>query len=139
MPLRPVLEIDMAEFRTMQKLMIKVQDKERKTLTEQIQQAEKEIAEKLDKLPNILREDSYTDVQAFMATIRKAEAAMEQYNRDLAAWERQVREKQKPAKKEQAKPPERKSVLKRLRQLQAEGRERNQPKRRKKSFDRDSR
>lgn len=75
----------MAEFRTMQKLMIKVQDKERKTLTEQIQQAEKEIAEKLDKLPNILREDSYTDVQAFMATIRKAEAAMEQYNRDLAA------------------------------------------------------
>ncbi len=54
-------------------------------LTEQIQQAEKEIAEKLDKLPNILREDSYTDVQAFMATIRKAEAAVEQYNRDLAA------------------------------------------------------
>ena len=85
MPPKPVLEIDMAEFRTMQKLMIKVQDKERKTLTEQIQQAEKEIAEKLDKLPNILREDSYTDVQAFMATIRKAEAAMEQYNRDLAA------------------------------------------------------
>ena len=33
---------------------------------------------------------------------------------------RQVREKRKPAKKEQAKPPERESVLKRLRQLQAE-------------------
>ena len=34
-----------------------------------------------------------------MATYRKAEAVVEQYNRDLVAWERQVREKQKPAKK----------------------------------------
>ena len=66
-------------------------------------------------------------------------AVVEQYNRDLAAWERQVREKQKPAQKEQAKPPERESVLKRLRQLQAEGKQRNQPRQRKKSFDRDSR
>ena len=57
----------------------------------------------------------------------------------LPAWERQVREKQKPAQKEQAKPPERESVLKRLRQLQAEGKQRNQPRQRKKSFDRDSR
>ena len=65
--------------------------------------------------------------QAFMATYRKAEAVVEQYNRDLAAWERQVREKQKPAQKEQAKPPRRESVLKRLRQLQAEGR-RQKPK-----------
>ena len=81
MPPKPVLEIDMAEFRTMQKLMIKAQDKakeirhlqdtvlpklkrqladtkgifkgkERKALTEQIQRTEKEIAEKLDKLPD---------------------------------------------------------------------------------------
>ena len=167
MPPKPVLEIDMAEFRTMQKLMIKAQDKakeirhlqdmvlpklkqqladtkgifkgkERKALTEQIQRTEKEIAEKLDKLPDVLKEDGYPDVQAFMATYRKAEA-VEQYNRDLAAWERQVREKQKPAQKEQAKPPERESVLKRLRQLQAEGKQRNQPRQRKKSFDRDSR
>ena len=154
----------MAEFRTMQKLMIKAQDKakeirhlqdtvlsklkqqladtkgifkgkERKALTEQIQRTEKEIAEKLDKLPDVLKEDGYPDVQAFMATYRKAEAVVEQYNRDLAAWERQVREKQKPAQKEQAKPPERKSVLKRLRQLQAVGRQRSQPKR--KSHDRE--
>ena len=81
-----------------------------------------------------------------MATYRKAEAVVEQYNRDLAAWERQVREKQKPAQKkqkpaqkEQAKPPERESILKRLRQLQVEGKQRNQPRQRKKSFDRDSR
>lgn len=168
MPPKPVLEIDMAEFRTMQKLMIKAQDKakeirhlqdtvlpklkqqladtkgifkgkERKALTEQIQRTEKEIAEKLDKLPDVLKEDGYPDVQAYMATYRKAEAVVEQFNRDLAAWEQQVMEKQKPAKKEQAKPPERESVLKRLRQLQAEGKQRNQPRQRKKSFDRDSR
>ena len=168
MPPKPTLDINMAEFRTMQKLMIKAQDKakeirhlqdtvlpklkqqladtkrifkgkERKALTEQIQRTEKEIAEKLDKLPDVLKEDGYPDVQAYMATYRKAEAVVEQFNRDLAAWEQQVREKQKPAKKEQAKPPERESVLKRLRQLQAEGKQRNQPRQRKKSFDRDSR
>ena len=69
--------------------------KERKALTEQIQRTEKKIAENLDKLPDVLKEDGYPDVQAFMATYRKAEAVVEQYNRDLAAWERQVREKQK--------------------------------------------
>ena len=156
MPPKPTLDIDMAEFRHMRNLMIKAQGgakeirylqndvlpklktqladakglfkgKERKALSEQIQQTEKKIAAKLDKLPDILKEDGYPDVQAFMATYRKAEAVVEQYNRDLAAWERQVREKQKPAQKEQAKPPRRESVLKRLRQLQAEGR-RQKPK-----------
>ncbi len=110
---KPVLEIDMAEFRTMQKLMIKAQDKakeirhlqdtvlpklkqqlaetkgifqskERKALTEQIKRTEKGIAEKLDRLPDVLKEDGYPDVQAYMATYRKAEAVVEQFNRDLA-------------------------------------------------------
>ncbi len=168
MPPKPVLEIDMAEFRTMQKLMIKAQDKakeirhlqdtvlpklkeqltdtkgifkgkERKALTEQIQRIENEIAEKLDKLPDVLKEDGYPDVQAFMATYHKAEAVVENYNRELAEWERTVGENRRPAKKEQAKQPERESILKRLRQLQAEGKQRNQPRQRKKSFDRDSR
>ena len=150
MPPKPTLDINMAEFRTMQKLMIKAQDKakeirhlqdtvlpklkqqladtkgifkgkERKALTEQIQRTEKEIAEKLDKLPDVLKEDGYPDVQAFMATYRKAEAVVENYNRELAEWERKVREKGKPAEKEQSAPPGRESVLKRLRQLQAEG------------------
>jgi len=74
-----------------------------------------------------------------MATYRKAEAVVEQYNHDLAAWECQVRRKQKPSQKEQTKPPERESVLKRLRKLQTEGRERSQPRQRKKSFGRGSR
>ena len=67
--------------------------KERKVLTEQIQQAEQEIDRRLDKLPDILRENGYPDVQAFIATCREAEAVVEQYNRSLAEWERQVKEK----------------------------------------------
>ena len=149
MPPKPTLDINMAEFRTMQKLMIKAQDKakeirhlqdtvlpklkqqladtkgifkgkERKALTEQIQRTEKEIAEKLDKLPDVLKEDGYPDVQAFMATYRKAEAVVEQYNRDLAAWEREVRENRRPAEKERLTPPEKKSIRDQLRRLQAE-------------------
>ena len=166
MPPKPTLDINMAEFRTMQKLMIKAQDKakeirhlqdtvlpklkqqladtkgifkgkERKALTEQIQRTEKEIAEKLDKLPDVLKEDGYPDVQAFMATYRKAEAVVEQYNRDLAAWEREVRENRIPAEKERLTPPEKKSIRDQLRRLQAESRQRSQPKR--KSHDRESR
>ncbi len=166
MPPKPTLDINMAEFRTMQKLMIKAQDKakeirhlqdtvlpklkqqladtkgifkgkERKALTEQIQRTEKEIAEKLDKLPDVLKEDGYPDVQAFMATYRKAEAVVEQYNRGLAVWEREVRENRRPAEKERLTPPEKKSIRDQLRRLQAESRQRSQPKR--KSHDRESR
>ena len=160
MPPKPTLDIDMAEFRNMRNLMIRVQDeargsrnlqdnilpklktqlaqttgifkgKERKALTEQIQQIEAEISERMDKLPDMLKEDGYPDVQAFMATYREAEAIVEQYNHSLAEWERQVKEKRRPQK-----PPEKESVRNRLRQLQKQGRQ--QP-RRKKSFDRDSR
>lgn len=164
MPPKPTLDINMAEFRTMQKLMIKAQDKakeirhlqdtvlpklkqqladtkgifkgkEHKALTEQIQRTEKEIAEKLDKLPDVLKENGYPDVQAFMATYRKAEAVVEQYNRDLAAWEREVRDNRRPAEKERLTPPEKKSIRDQLRRLQAESRQRSQPKR--KSHDRE--
>ncbi len=159
-PPKPTLSIDMAEFRTMRDLMIQVQDearairnlqdsvlpklktqlseikgvfrgKERKALNEQIKQTEQEISERLDKLPDTLKADGYPDVQAFMATYREAEAVVEQYNRSLAEWERQVKEKHRPQK-----PPERESVRNRLRQLQEQGR---QQKPRKKSFDRDGR
>ena len=103
MPPKPVLNVDMDEFRTMQTLMLKVQKqakaikkiqevtlpnlrqqlaettgifkgKERKALEKQIQQTEIELAEKLDKIPDILKDDGYPDVQAFMKTYRKAEA-----------------------------------------------------------------
>lgn len=163
MPPKPTLDIDIHEFRTMKNLMIKAQEgareirhlqddvlpklkaqlaeakgvfkgKERKALSEQIQQTERKIAAKLDKLPDILKEDGYPDVQVFMRTFREMERVVEQYNRDLAEWERQVSRKQQPAKKEEHRPPKRESVRNRLRQLQEQGR---QQKPRKKSFDRE--
>lgn len=160
MPPKPVLNMDMDEFRTMQTLMLKVQKqakvikkiqevtlpnlrqqlaettgifkgKERKALEKQIQQTEVELAEKLDKIPDILKDDGYPDVQAFMKTYRKAEAIVTQYNQDLAEWE------QAETCRETAQPPERQSVRNRLRQLQEEGKQNSQPKQRKKSQDRD--
>lgn len=96
MPPKPTLDIDMSEFRTMQSLMILVQDearairslqekvpklkeqrseakgifkgKERKALTEQIQQTEQEIDRRLDKLPDILKGDGYPDISLSTAT-----------------------------------------------------------------------
>ena len=97
---------------------------------------EKADAEKLDKIPDILKDDGYPDVQAFMKTYRKAEAIVTQYNQDLAEWEQAVKNGQKPAEK-QHRPPERQSVRNRLRQLQEEGKQNSQPKQRKKSQDRD--
>ena len=165
MPPKPVLDMDMDEFRTMQTLMLKVQKqakaikkiqeitlpnlrqqlaettgifkgKERKALEKQIQQTESELKEKLDKLPDILKDDGYPDVQAFMKTYRKAEAIITQYNQDLAEWEQTVKNGQKPAEK-QHRPPERQSVRNRLRQLQEESKQSSQSKQRKKSQDRD--
>lgn len=111
--------------------------KERKALEKQIQQTESELKEKLNKLPNILKDDGYPDVQAFMKTYRKAEAIITQYNQDLAEWEQTVKNGQKPAEK-QHRPPERQSVRNRLRQLQEESKQSSQSKQRKKSQGRGS-
>ena len=168
MPPKPTLDMDMAEFRRMKNLMIKAQEgareirrlqddvlpklkaqladtkglfkgKERKALSEQIQQTEKEIAAKLDMLPDILKEDGYPDVQAFMRTFREMESVVEQYSRDLAEWERQTSRKPSAAAKEQRRPPEKQSVLKHLREIQDKNRQKPPQRQRKKSIDRDSR
>ncbi len=160
MPPKPTLDMDMAEYRHMRGLMIKVQDeardikrlqndvlpslkrqladtkgifkgKERKALEAKIQQVEKEIAKRLDAIPDILKADGYPDVQVFMATFRKMEAVVKQYNEDLSRWERQVEDKKKP--------PEKESILKKLKTIQEQGKQQSKPKQRKKSFDRDSR
>ena len=97
--------------------------KERKALETQIQQTEAKISAMLAELPDILKSDGYPDVQAFMATYRKAEAVVEKYNRDLAEWERKAKESRRPAEKERYAPPERESVRDQLRRLQAEGKQ----------------
>ena len=81
----------------------------------------------MDRLPGILKEDGYPDVQAFKRTYDAATALVEQYNRDLAAWEQQVNGKGK-ARPEQ-KPPERESIRKKLRDLEAEAKRRNEARR----------
>ena len=168
MPPKPTLDIDIHEFRHMRTLMIKAQEgareirrlqddvlpklkaqlaetkgifkgRERKAITEQIEQTEKKIAAKLDKLPDILKEDGYPDVQAFMRTFREMESVVEQYNRDLAEWERQTSRKPPAAAKEQRRPPEKQSVLKHLREIQDRNKQKPPQRQRKKSFDRDSR
>ena len=162
LPPKPILSMDMAEFRTMQKLMIRVQDrakeirslqdevpklkaqlaetkgifksKERKALEAQIQQTEEKISAMLEVLPEILKDDGYPDVQAFMATYRKAEAVVDNYNRELAEWERNVKESRRPTEKERYVPPEKQSVRDQLKRLQTEGR---QPKSKHRSHDRE--
>ena len=69
-----------------------------------------------------------------MATYRKAEAVVENYNRELAERERKVKESRRPAEKERYVPSERESVRDQLRRLQAEGR---QPKPKYRSHDRE--
>ena len=144
----------MAEYRRMQKLMGKVQDearaikqlmhvelpklekqlaettglfkgKERKALQEKIASAQQDIDLRMDRLPGILKEDGYPDVQAFKRTYDAATALVEQYNRDLAAWERQVKGEKQP----QQKPPEKENIRKKLRDMEAEAKRRNDARR----------
>ena len=149
-PPKPTLSVDMAEYRKMQKLMVKVQDearaikqlmhgelpklgkqlaettglfkgKERKAITEKIERMQQEIDRRMDRLPGILKQDGYPDVQAFKRTYDSATALVEQYNRDLAAWERQVKGEKQP----QQKPPEKESIRKKLRDMEIEAKRRN--------------
>ena len=149
-PPRPTLSVDMAEYRTMQKLMNKVQDeareikrlrevvkpklekqlaettglfkgRERKALQEKIAGVQQEIDRRLDRIPGILKDDGYPDAQAFVKMYNNATELVEQYNHDLAAWERQVHRGQQP----QQAPPEKESILKKVRDMEAEAKRRN--------------
>ena len=93
----------------------------------------------MSKLSNVKGRISYITSRArqenLYATYRTADN--EFWNH--LARESQTRRKSQNADKQQRRPPERERVLKRLHQIQAEGRQRNQPRHRKKSVDRDSR
>ena len=101
--------------------------KERGALEKQIQQTETELAEKLDKIRDILKDDGYHDVQVFMKTYRKAE-----YNQDLAGWDQAVKNGQKHAEKQRTDRPKDKvcvtgsdSFRKRVNRTLSRSRERN--------------
>ena len=118
---------------------LKTDYEERKALEVKIKETEAEIADRLDKIPDTLKEDGYPDVQIFMRTFREMESVVEQYNRDLAEWEYQVSRKSTTAAKGPHRPPERQSVLKHLREIQERNRQKPPQRQRKKSIDRDSR
>ena len=153
-PPKPMLSVDMAEYRKMQKLMVKVQDearavkqlmhgelpklekqlaettglfkgKERKALQEKIAGVQQEIDRRMDRLPSILKAEGYPDVQAFKRLYDEATILVEQYNRDLAAWERQVHGE---PQLRQA-PPEKESIRKKLRDMEVEAKRRNDARR----------
>ena len=98
--------------------------KERKALQEKIAGVKQEIDHRMDRLPGILKEDGYPDVQAFKRLYDEATILVEQYNRDLAAWERQIHGEQP-----QQAPPEKESIRKKLRDMEAEAKRRNDARR----------
>ncbi len=83
------------------------------------------IDRRMDRLPSILKEDGYHDVQAFKRLYDDATILVEQYNRDLAVWERQVHGGQQPPQA----PPEKESIRKKLWDMEAETKRRNDARR----------
>ena len=74
-----------------------------------------------------------------MRTFHEMESVVEQYNRDLAEWDRQTSRKSQTADKQQRRPPEKQSVLKHLREIQDRNKQKPPQRQHKKSFDRGSR
>ena len=93
--------------------------KERKVLTEQIKKTEAQISKGIDEMPNVLKDEGYPDVMAFMKTYREMENVVERYEREVWEYEQKLKQKQRPAER----PPERKSVREQLRQIHAEGKQ----------------
>ena len=149
-PPKPTLSVDLTEYRKLQKLMDEAQGeakaikrlkdvvkpglekqlseitglfkgRERKALSEKIEQVQQGIDARLDRIQGIVKDAGYPDVQAFRQVYDKSTALVEQYNRDLAAWEQQVNGKART----QQKPPEKESILKKLREYDAEAKRRN--------------
>ena len=118
---KPKLEKQLAETTGLFK------GRERKALQEKIAGVQQEIDRRLDRIPDILKDDGYTDAQAFVKMYNKATELVEQYSRDLAAWERQVNGKGKT--KPQQAPLEKESILKKLREYDAEAKRRNDARR----------
>ena len=152
LPPKPTLQIDISEFRTMQSLMMDLQNtvkeirsiqdyklprlneqlanarglfksKERKALEEEIRRTEQQQTALEKSLPGLVKKAGYPNIQSFVTAYRKAEAIVEQYNRDLAEWKRQKTQYQNP--------PEKESLIAKLRGLQPTP----QKKRKKKSQD----
>ena len=152
LPSKPVLSVNMDEYRSMQKLMIRVHDearevkklteeelpkaekqlsettglfkvRDRRRLQEEIERLKKEIESRMDRMAEILKEEEYPDMQSFTRAYNKATDLVRQYNRELAAWERKVSgESDEPIQED---PPRRESIRQQIRELEAAAKGRN--------------
>ena len=156
----------MDEYRSMQKLMIWVQDearevkrlteeeipkaekqlsettgqfrgKDRRRLQEEIERIKREIEVHMDRMAEILKDEGYPDMQTFTRAYNKATDLVKQYNRELDRRERRVSgEGAEPIWED---PPGRESVRQQLWELEAEAKGKNsqqKPRRRNRDMER---
>ena len=149
LPPKPVLKVNLTEFRSMEKTLLQVQTiayeiktmqnvslpqlnkkleetkgifkgRERKIITEQIQLTEKKISDKTAEISKIVQDEGYPDVQAFIDTYDKSKSAVVMYNLELADWESKKESLLEKDDKKSTRP-SRRSVRQQLKQIQAEG------------------
>lgn len=109
--------------------------KECKTVEAEIQAAEQEVSDLKKEISDMVKKAGYPDGQTFMAAYNKAEKIVKQYKADLAEWERRT---QQPIQAEPQRPPEKRSIIEQLRQIQTEAKQkpRNTPKRNRDDWER---
>ena len=151
LPPKPTLSIDIEEFNAMQDLLTRLQrrakdikllqeiklpklraelaetkglfkGRERKAIEDRIEDAEKEISDLKAEISDMVKIEGYPNGQAFMAAYNKASRIVQQYNKDLAAWEQQT--------ETVTKQPQRRSIIAELRRLERESKQQPRPSRR---------
>ena len=107
--------------------------KERRAV--EVQAAEQEVSNLKQGISDMVKKAGYPNGQAFMAAYNKAEKIVKQYKADLAEWERRT---QQHAEAELQCPPEKRSIIEQLHQIQTEAKQkpRNAPKRNRDDWER---
>ena len=149
LPPKPTLRINIQEFNSMKALMSRLRSKaaiikdkqevtipmlkaelegikglfkgkERRAVEAEIQAAEQEVSDLKKEISDMVKKAGYPDGQTFMAAYNKAEKIVKQYNADLAEWERRT---QQPVQAEPKRPPEKRSIIEQLRQIQTDAKQ----------------
>lgn len=93
--------------------------KERKSLENKIEQAEKSEKRMHRSMAQTAKQAGYADVQSFVKVYDKSAKLIREYSEELRAWKNQMEQKQgKPSER-----PKKESVLEKLHRYQQEGRQ----------------